>query len=96
MEIYDLISDMKTSCQILFETISSDLHTGCRDLGYLRYIDSKVKKPSMNFCSIDRERDFSFTELIFGYEEIYALPSMSFSLHRRNLTARADLIRVYV
>ena len=44
MNIYDLTRDMKTCCHISFEMLSSDLRPDCRDLRYLRYIDSKVEK----------------------------------------------------
>ena len=41
MKIYDPTLDVKTCCHSWFEMVSSDLHSDCRYLRYLRYIDSK-------------------------------------------------------
>ena len=45
------IPDLKTCCHILFEMLSSDLRSDCRDLIYWRYIylENREKDLSMKF-----------------------------------------------
>ena len=44
MKIFDPASDLKTCGYISFEMLNSKVRPDCRDLIYLRYIDSKAEE----------------------------------------------------
>ena len=44
---YNPTSDLKTCGHTSFEMLGSNFHPDCRDLIYLRYIDSKAEKKTV-------------------------------------------------